>query len=113
MFKPNLPCTLRRKTGTDQYGQPTFGAPIPERCSIVRLKTVMDRTTVRADSSATRGHAYEWVSQSRFLLRPSTLAQEGDRLTVNGAAVRIVSMFPRHDVNGRLDHYEVDGEYAG
>lgn len=113
MFVPNIDCTINKLIGTDAYGQEQFGTSIRERCAIVKLKSVKDRTTVRADSSASRGHAWEWISESKILLRSTTAAEVGDKIIIFGMPVRILSSFPRHSVTGKLDHYEVTGEYIG
>lgn len=110
MLIPNLDCKVYKQTAPDVYGQVTSGPAIPERCCVVKLKKKSDATTVRADSGASRAHADEFITENRILLTPKTKAAIDDRLDVAGVSIRVKSMFPRFDILGRLDHYEVEGE---
>lgn len=107
---PNLDCRVYKKGEADLYGQPQLGRAIAERCAVVKLKHDSQHTTVRADSGASRGHADEFVATSKILLMPTTTAELDDKLEVHGIAMRVISKWPRFDVAGRLDHYEVQGE---
>lgn len=109
MLKPNLKLTHEALTGRDVYGAETFAAKRTEGCCIVKLKEISQKTSVRTDASATRGYADEFASSSRLLVLPSTQVQIGDRISIVGVTLRVTSKFPRHDVEGRLDHYEVEG----
>lgn len=113
MFRPNITCTLIKSAGTDMYAQEGFATPVFEKCAIVHLRNVEDRVSSRAISSGIRGHGWEWVASSKFLLTPTTKASVNDKLVLYGTPIRITSMFPRLDLQGRLDHYEVEGEYWG
>lgn len=108
--RPQNLCQVRKKSGRDIYGQSTLAAPVTERCAIVKSRLESQHTTVRADASASRAYADEFVSQNKILLMPSTRAEIDDRLDVAGVSLRIKTKFPRFDVWGRLDHYEVTGE---
>lgn len=110
MFIPNLDCTIERQLSTDLYGAVALSPVRPERCSVVKLRSDSQHTTVRADSSGTRGFADEEVRDATVLLSPSTKAQLGDCLTVLGVKIKITSKHPRVTAFGRLDHYEVRGE---
>ncbi len=109
-FRGSVACTIEHQGSPDVYGEIGFSAPVPERCGVVRLRHERQDTTVRADSSATRGYADEFVSTNLILLQATTQARSGDRLTVAGVKIRIMSLFPRYDVHGVLDHFEVRGE---
>lgn len=110
MFRPNLDATVEPVSQeTDEYGQRQFGAVKNTRCAIVTLKAKSEKTSVRTDSSASGGRAEEKQGESRLLFRPG-IVKLGDRVTVVGMALRVLSVFPRHDVNGRHDHDEVDCE---
>ena len=109
MFRPNLPCRIQLASGkTDVYGQPTPATFVNERCSIVRLTSRSEKTSVRADSSASRGNARELQADAVILLTIHTKARIDDVVEVSGVKLKITSIFPQHDVNGRLDHYEVE-----
>jgi hypothetical protein len=104
------PAVLRKNQGTDLYGQPKLGVALRELVAVVKLEFTSQHTTVRADSSASRGFADEFVTQNRFLLARTTKVAIDDQLTVAGVAVRIKTLTPRYDVWGELDHYEARGE---
>lgn len=106
----NQDCIIRKLTSLDVYGQSVLGAPKKERCAVVKLRKELQHTTVRADSSQSRGHGDEFVATNKILLDSKTAGVLGDQLTVNGYQVRIMSADPRFDASGKLDHYEVTGE---
>jgi hypothetical protein len=110
MFLPNLTCTITSKGTRDIYGQEVVGASHTERCAIVKLVKESFHTTVRADSSASRGHGDEFRVDCVILLTKTTKVKIDDKLTVAGVSIRVKSVFPRVNVNGTLDHYQVEGE---
>lgn len=107
MFRPNQTCMLQLSNGHDIYGQPRPATRVPERCAIVKLIRSNSKTSVRADSSASRANAEEVQVQSIILLSPATRAKINDVMEVAGVHLKIEGCFPRHDVQGRLDHVEV------
>ncbi len=68
MLTPNNTCLIRKMTGHDRYGQPSLSAAVTERCAVVKLRKDMQHTTVRADSSQSRGHGDEFVSTNKILV---------------------------------------------
>lgn len=111
----NASCKVQTSTGFNAFGEPQWGTPTAELCSIVRLQPKMSHTTVRADSSMSRGHGDEAVLGScRLLLSPTTQARLGSliELTAGLTTIRfkVTSMEPRMDALGPIDHYEVEGE---
>lgn len=112
-FRPNLTCTVYKNLGTDVYGQDQLGAPRTEQCAVIRMHRKQDRVSNRAIMSGIRGRGWEWVADALFLLTANTVVQPGDKLVVLGTPIRVTSAFPRVDLQGRLDHYEVEGEYWG
>lgn len=108
MFRPNQSCTIVIASGrTDVYGQALASRRVSERCAVVRLVTTNQKSSVRADSSATRGNADELVSDSLILLTKTTQANQDDLIEVAGMTLRILSKHPRFSVTGELDHYEI------
>jgi hypothetical protein len=110
VFIPNLPCLLRKPGKPDVYGYSAAGAATPERCAVVKIKPESIRTTLRADSGATRGHADEFIISNLVLLAKTTNAALDDQLEVIGYKIRIKMLHPRFNILGELDHYEVEGE---
>lgn len=110
MFKPNVSCRVHRSSGqTDVYGQPLPVTIVKERCAIINLNMKSLKTTVRADSSASRGAASEEVLDAFLLMMISTTAEIDDVVEVAGVKIRVTRKFPRHNLKGILDHYEIGG----
>lgn len=108
MFRPNQNCFIQKSSGkTDVYGMPVPGAKVSERLAVIELNIASEKSSVRADTSASRGNAQEMEVVSKFLLTKTTVAQINDILIYGGHSFRVKSMFPRHDLQGSLDHYEV------
>lgn len=108
MFRPNLDCRVQLSAGTDVFGQAKPAIFRKERCAIVKLVLTAVKTPVRADSSASRGTAEEIQAVSVILLESTTKVKIGDLIEVVGVTLNVSGRFPRHDVNGRLDHYEIN-----
>lgn len=109
LLYPQNDCTVTKNGGVDRHGKPVMGASYAEKCSIVMDQTAEQHTTVRADSSGSRGYAWEFAAKAKILLLPTTQAKINDKLDVAGVSLQITGMFPRYDVFGELDHYEVTG----
>lgn len=108
-FRPNLSCTIAQRTGGfDIHGRPEIGTPRKSKCAIVRLKNQAEKTSVRADSSASRGMAEELLHDARLLLKPSDVVAIGTIIEVTGLKLEVKSIFPRYEIIGRLHHWEVD-----
>lgn len=111
MFLPNRSCILRKKLKHyDAYGQAQFAQPITVRFALVRFDTKVQDTTVRADSSATRGNVKENQASGRILIERRSKPFTGDLVTFDGKVFRIKEVEPRYNVLGKLDHYECDLE---
>lgn len=111
MFIPNRYCFLRRKAeNADIYGQYLYDEPVRIKFALVRLDTKSEDSTVRADSSATRGNIKEFVSSGRILVKENVNPNWGDLVIINDKTYRIKEVEPRYHVLGHLDHYELDIE---
>lgn len=108
MFIANVDCTIAPHAGNDVYGKPKHGAPVKARCAMVKMAYDEKKTSVRADSSASRGNAEEIVADARLLFIKTTVIQMDDLVTVAGYQLRVIGVFPRYTVQGRLDHWQVD-----
>ena len=75
----------------------------------MQLLAKAQHTTVRADSSATRGFAEESIIDAKFLFEATTKLDIDDKITVDGFNVRVHGIFPRRTANGILDHIEILG----
>lgn len=113
-FRPNTVASLLRKNAKrDIHGKETFQAPVPLPCSVVILAERVIESSVRADSSASRGAADQEVLQTKILIPAHIAVKKGDVIRVLGRIVEIASVQPRNDVFGRLHHQEIGGNIKG
>lgn len=110
-FMPNLDCAVTRqvKGSYDRFGQPKLEERRWKlRCALVKLDAARAKTAVRTDSSASRGFAREAEIDARILFPATFAIQKGDFVDVLGHKLRVESVFPRVNIGGYLDHYQVD-----
>jgi hypothetical protein len=112
MFRPNINCIVYKSDGTaDVYGMPLPGIKLNERCSIIKLNVISAKSAIRADTSASRGNARELEADTELLMTVNTAASIDDLVSIDGSKFLVVSKFPRHDLQGNLDHYQVTCSY--
>lgn len=109
MFRPNTHCLLFVRSDTqDLYGSYTFDDPITVPCTVVAMDLKVTKTSVRADSSASRGRAEEEIGTARILFKADATIKEGDQVQMDGNTLDCTRIFQRHDVLGKIDHLQVD-----
>lgn len=113
MFRPNQSCVIRSQSGYDLYGMATMGARKVERCAVVTMKMASEKSSVRADSSGSRGNALEIVADLKILLGPKTTAKHDAIVELHGNQFVVKSIAARFNIAGKLDHYEVLCTYWG
>jgi hypothetical protein len=86
-----------------------MGKSLNAKCGVVKIQARSDPTTVRADSSASRGYAEEGTVDARLLFPPNVALKKGDRVDVLGMSIRVIEVMPRVNLAGKLDHNQVDG----
>lgn len=112
-FIASTKCLVSRPTDQfDEYGERVPSSVTYELAiGVVTLDLEAQQTSVRADSSASRGNAEERVTKARFLFPAKFEPQIGDEVLVHGIKTRVVSVFPRFFVlRNKVDHYQVDAE---
>ena len=77
-------------------------------CSVLKLDLAVAKSSVRVDSSASRGYAHEQVVVGRLLFSKFEKLAVGDRVDLMGVSLKVASCMPRISVTGDLDHYQVD-----
>lgn len=107
MFRPNTFCHVSKRAGFDDWGRESYGQRKRIPCSVVRLRVTSEKTSVRADSSASRGRAHEVQADSVVLLPPTQEVSIGDRLELMGYSFEVESVHPRLSIMGRHDHNEI------
>ena len=102
----NAEARLFRQIGFTRQGEPQWGRAVTIRVGVVTLEGSKQKTTVRADSSASRANASEPVAEAVLLLDPNDKAKIGDRLEIDGLRLEISGLQPRRSVLGPLAHIE-------
>ena len=103
----NTTGSLTRLTGTTRRGEPEWDAT-PVRCAVdvIQLSGKIAKTSVRTDSSASRGNAEEREADARILFQLVAKPKTGDRFEIDGLRLRIESVELRRDTFGQPDHYD-------
>lgn len=113
-FRPNTTGMLRRKhPKRNIHGKETFEAPVPVAIAVVHLADKVEETSVRADSSASRGAGEQETLQAKILIGPGVRISKGDVIEVSNRLVEIASVHQRFDVFGSHHHNEVGGNIKG
>lgn len=116
LFRPNLKGQAQKRLGLNGFGEAMLGPLQDIALAIVEFKVTATKTSVRADSSASRGSVLETESAATLLL-PAGVAYTpvmGDKLVVNGFELRIRGVAPMFNLTGALDHYQVTcGAWGG
>ena len=107
---PKIKCVVTKVGGVDLYGQELPGDSFKSKCAIVKLNTSSIKTSVRADSSASRGNAREVTHDARLLFSPKINLEIGDKVQINRVDLKVLGIFPRYTIAGALDHLQVDAE---
>lgn len=115
MFVANLKGELRKLIGRDIHGRHLLGPSVPCPFGAISLQIGALPTTVRADSSASRGSSNELVTQRGRILIPSFIkVDNNDIFGFQGVKYKVVSVHPRYSIAGYHDHWECDLEsYLG
>jgi hypothetical protein len=119
-IRPQIPCVIIRRTESfDRTGRATYSAKrLKTKCDIIWAKEGAQITTVRADSSASRGRADEEVNDARLLFHAREQLRLGDVVEIpprpgrgypGKLSIEINLIQRRVDVSGAVHHIEVEG----
>ncbi|WP_276122561.1 hypothetical protein [Pararhizobium qamdonense] len=110
MFTPNQIGTYQRMTKRNLDGEEIYGDPASLPLSVVRLAAQSEKTSVRSDSSASRGQADQMAAEAKILTKLELKVD--DIVHVNGLTLRVTGTHPRFTAFGVFDHHESDLEYV-
>jgi len=111
MFQPNLVGYISSLEGYDTYAREIFSERRPCPFAVIDLEIGAEKTSVRADSSASRGTADEMTAQrAKILIANYITCKVNDRFEFEDVDYKIVSCFARRSVDGVIDHFECDLE---
>lgn len=97
----------------DVYGERSFVGPTDVPCAVVSLNLEVGKTSVRADSSGSRGRAEEEQGIARILFPTFLKLTEKDVIEIAGKTLEVIQVTPRWSVAGKLDHFECDLRQSG
>lgn len=92
----------------DAYGQPIPGERFSARVAVVFVHSSNKRESVRRDASASQRNAGEVTADARLLFKPDADIAKGDKIEVAGMTVQALSVLPRIDLDGHVNHLQVD-----
>jgi len=116
-LRPKYPCRIIKSISSyDRFGRPQFRQQrIKTRCDVVYIREGSETTTVREDSSASRGRSEEYYSDARLMLHAREQLRVGDLIEVDAygelfekLTLEVMRIQRRVDVHGRMHHMEVD-----
>lgn len=111
MFIPNSKGLLSRVIGRDVHSRPTYSLPVECPFATVNMSVSARKTSVRADSSASRGAADETMAERAKILLPAyVVISIGDKFEYDDLSFRVTTIHKRRSVLGTLDHLEIDLE---
>jgi hypothetical protein len=109
MFKPNVPCSISRADGKhDLYGKSTPKEVAKERCAIIKMTNLAQHSSVRQDTSPSRGSAMQLESDATLAFLPTTVLELDDVISVAGFQLRVRGKSPKYSLQGTLDYYLVE-----
>ena len=108
VFNMGVKCTVYKRRGNDVYGQPLYAPGVPTKVGVVKMQEKRIHSTVRSDSSGTRGHAEEATADVIVLMSKKLSLGINDKIEFEFITTRVMGIMPRYDVLGRLDHFQVE-----
>jgi hypothetical protein len=105
---PNTTCSLYiRSDETDNFERYTFAPVVKARCAVIDLDITVEKSSVRADTSGSRGQADQQQGSAMLLFPKTSTIKLGDKLFIDGFWLEVTKVYPRRAVVGGIDHIEV------
>lgn len=110
MFIPNTTADVYRRIvgDLDLFGRESFAPKETLPCGVVTYDVKVLKSSVRADTSASRGQAEQEEGIARFLFLPQSNLKQGDVIKKDGMSFEVIEVHIRRNVLGKIDHHEVD-----
>lgn len=110
MLIANVPCKVRKLAGYSNSGEPRHCAEKKDFCAVVYYRTNSDKTSVRADSTASRGAAEQLEASVRLLMLPDSDIDVDSLVSLEGRSEVLIvdGVDPRYDTDGEIHHFQVD-----
>lgn len=109
MFIPNTTCDLYSKlTTTNNFGRHGFAPKRTVKCSVIFLDITVQKSSVRADTSGSRGQADQTQGDARLLFPKVLTLKLGDVIFKDGHWLEVIEYNPMRDVLGHIDHNQAE-----
>ena len=110
-FRHNAIAKVYRVRENDFMGQPVYSVnPKRARVAVLYMHVGIQESSIRADRSESKARAEEPAGKVRILVHSDDSIELTDKVELHGHTLRVINMFPRHDLDGRLHHFQVDLE---
>lgn len=108
LFSPNTRADIYRKTAqVNNFGRPTYEPKKSVPIAVIHMSIAAQKSSVRADTSASRGQMEQMEGDAMFLLPIYVKVNEGDVFHKDHLWLEVAMVEPRRSIQGNLDHYEV------
>lgn len=105
-FIPVMTGQFRRTDGYDRFGTAAYTDWESVGLSVVKLDLTMQPTSIRTDKSGSKSRAEEDHLIGRVLADKDI--PHGSILKFAGREFRVVGVFPRYDMDARINHWQID-----
>ena len=104
-FRPQTPALLYRRVGKTIYGDGVYAAPMPIKIAVLKMGDIQSQSPIRSEASGSHGRVDQDVGMTKILFQPTLSVSNYDRMDFFGTTMEVISIFPRYDNFGRLQHY--------
>jgi hypothetical protein len=107
MFFPNTRCDLySRKAVKNNFGKYNYTAKVSVPCALVGFNVDVQKSSVRADTSGSRGQAEQEQGVAILLFSKNLKLKLGDVVFIDDHWLEVTEVYARRNVLGKLDHHE-------
>lgn len=108
MFLPNTHADIYRRTAeVNNFGRAVYEPRKSVPVAVINMRVGSQKSSVRADTSASRGQMEQMEGDAAFLLPIYVQVAEGDVFHKDHLWLEVSSVEPRRNLLGQLDHNEV------
>jgi hypothetical protein len=109
MFLPNTRADLYRRAATaNNFGRFSHDKKRSVPCGVIYLNVSAQKSSVRADTSGSRGQAEQMEGDARILFPIFVKVNVGDAIFKDEIWLEVIEVEPRRNLLGQLDHYQVE-----
>ena len=111
MFIPNTRADFyERSNKANNFGRYSYLARRSIPCGVIFLNVSAKKSSVRADTSGSRGQAEQMEGDARILIPVFVKIKEGDVIFKDNLWLEVIEVEPRRNLLGQLDHFQIELE---